>query len=59
MEKTESAKLKLKVTEAVGKDVGRALARIGPEDMARLQAAIEDTVEVVGKRTTVCKVMPA
>jgi len=59
MEKTESAKLKLKVTEAVGKDVGRALARIGPEDMARLQAAIGDTVEVVGKRTTVCKVMPA
>jgi transitional endoplasmic reticulum ATPase len=59
MEKTESIKLKLKVTEAVGKDVGRALARIGPEDMARLQAAIGDTVEVVGKRTTVCKVMPA
>jgi transitional endoplasmic reticulum ATPase len=59
MEKTESAKLKLKVTEAVGKDVGRALARIGPEDIARLQAAIGDTVEVVGKRTTVCKVMPA
>jgi transitional endoplasmic reticulum ATPase len=59
MEKNELAKLKLKVTEAVGKDVGRALARIGPEDMARLQAAIGDIVEVVGKRTTVCKVMPA
>ena len=57
MEKNESTKLK--VTEAVGKDVGRALARIGPEDMARLQAAIGDTVEVIGKRTTVCKVMPA
>lgn len=50
---------KLKVTEALGKDVGRALARIGPEDMDRLQVAIGDTVEVTGKRRTVCKVMPA
>jgi len=59
MDKTESAQLKLKVTEAIGKDVGRALARIGPEDLERLQVAIGDTVEVAGKRATVCKVMPA
>jgi transitional endoplasmic reticulum ATPase len=59
MDKTESMELKLKVTEAIGKDVGRALARIGPEDLERLQVAIGDTVEVAGKRTTVCKVMPA
>ncbi|MEK7685107.1 MAG: CDC48 family AAA ATPase [Verrucomicrobiota bacterium] len=59
MEKNESEKFKLKVTEALGKDVGRALARIGPEDMERLQVAIGDTVAVAGKRTTVCKVMPA
>jgi transitional endoplasmic reticulum ATPase len=59
MDKTESVQLKLKVTEAIGKDVGRALARIGPEDLERLQVAIGDTVEVAGKRTTVCKVMPA
>jgi len=59
MDKTESAQLKLKVTEAIGKDVGRALARIGPEDLERLQAATGDTVEVAGKRATVCKVMPA
>ena len=51
--------LKLRVTEAPGKDVGRALGRIGPEDMERLGVAIGDTVEVAGKRTTVCKVMPA
>ncbi|MBI2924558.1 MAG: CDC48 family AAA ATPase [Verrucomicrobia bacterium] len=59
MAKAEPATLKLRVTEALGKDVGRALARIGPEDMERLQVAIGDTVEVAGKRTTVCKVMPA
>ncbi len=59
MDKTESAPLKLKVTEAIGKDVGRALARLGPEDLERLQAATGDTVEVAGKRATVCKVMPA
>ena len=55
----EPAPLKLKVTEALGKDVGRALARIGPEDMERIQVAIGDTIEIVGKRKTVCKVMPA
>jgi len=59
MEKTASEILKLKVTEALGKDVGRALARIGPEDMEQLGTAIGDTVEVSGKRHTVCKVMPA
>ena len=59
MDKTPSAQLKLKVTEAIGKDVGRALARIGPEDLERLQAATGDTVEIAGKRATVCKVMPA
>ena len=59
MEKNESNMLRLKVTEALGKDVGRALARIGPEDMEQLGVAIGDTVEVDGKRKTVCKVMPA
>ena len=59
MTENESKPLKLKVTEALGKDVGRALARIGPEDMEQLGVAIGDTVEVAGKRKTVCKVMPA
>lgn len=57
MEETQG--LKLKVTEALGKDVGRAFARIGPEDMEKLQVGIGDTVEITGKRKTVCKVMPA
>lgn len=55
----QEAKLKLKVTEALSKDVGRAIARMGPEDLERLQAAIGDTVEIVGKRQTVCRAMPA
>ena len=29
--------LKLKVSEALSKDVGRAYARMGPEDLARLR----------------------
>ncbi len=47
------------VTEALGKDVGRAFARMDPEDLQRLQVAIGDIVEMAGKRTTVCKAMPA
>ena len=59
MKKNEESALKLKVTEALSKDVGRAYARMGPEDLEKLQVAIGDIVEVVGKRTTVCKAMPA
>ena len=59
MAKSEDATLKLKVTEALGKDVGRAYARMGPEDLEKLQLAIGDIVEVTGKRQTVCKAMPA
>ena len=51
--------LKLRVTEALGKDMGRAFARIGPEDLQRLGMAIGEIVEVSGKRITVCKAMPA
>ncbi len=59
MNKSEDAPLKLKVTEALGKDVGRAYARMGPEDLEKLQVAIGDIIEVAGKRKTVCKAMPA
>ncbi len=51
--------LKLKVTEALSKDVSRAIARMGPEDLEKLQLAIGDTVEIAGKRQTVCRAMPA
>jgi transitional endoplasmic reticulum ATPase len=59
MKKAKEVTLKLKVTEALAKDVGRAYARMGPEDLEKLQVAIGDIVEVVGKRPTVCKAMPA
>jgi transitional endoplasmic reticulum ATPase len=59
MTTTEEATLKLKVAEALSKDVARAFARIGPEDLERMGAASGDTVEVSGKRKTVCKAMLA
>lgn len=49
----------LKVTEALSKDVGRALARMDPADILALGAQIGDIVEIAGKRRTVCKLMPA
>lgn len=51
--------LRLRATEALVKDVGRALARLDPADMALLGVEIGDIVEVVGKRRSVCKVMPS
>ena len=45
-ERTEVPVLKLKVTEALSKDVGRGIARMGPEDLEKLQLAIGDMVEV-------------
>jgi transitional endoplasmic reticulum ATPase len=55
----EAPVAKLRVSEALPKDVGRAFARMGPEDLARLQLAVGDTVVVEGKRQAVCKAMPA
>ncbi|MBZ0096765.1 MAG: hypothetical protein K8H75_15530, partial [Sulfuricella sp.] len=56
MEKSADGALRLKVTEALGKDVGRALVRMDPADIQALGAEIGDIVEIVGKRRTVCKV---
>lgn len=50
--------LKLRVTEALPKDVGRALVRIDPEDAARLGAQIGDVVELIGTRRTAGKIVP-
>ena len=59
MSSDESAAIKLRVTEALAKDMGRALARMDPEDLQRLGLGIGEIVEIRGKRTTVCKAMPA
>ena len=59
MEKKAELILRLKVTESLGKDVGRAYARMGPEDLAGIGVSIGDVIEVSGKRSTLCKAMPA
>ena len=51
--------LEARVAEALGKDVGRGLARLDPKDLARLGAAVGDIVELVGERRTVAKAMPS
>jgi len=48
----------LKVKEALPKDVGRAIARIDPEDMKSLSLEVGQIVEIEGKRKTAAKAMP-
>jgi transitional endoplasmic reticulum ATPase len=56
---TATQEITLKVNESTGKDVGRGLARVDPADMTRLGAEIGDVVEVAGRKTAVCKLLPA
>ena len=51
-------KLILKVKESLSKDVGRAIARIDPENMTLLKLKIGDLVEIEGKKKTPVKIMP-
>ena len=55
----DSNEMKLKVAEALPKDLGRGLARLDPADMSRLGLESGDIVELVGKRTTIGKAMVA
>ena len=48
----------LKVKEALGKDAGRALARMDPKDMKSIGLEPGDIVLIEGKRQTPVKVMP-
>lgn len=54
MEKEISA-LTLKVNEALSKDVGRAIARIDPQDMKSLGLDVGDIIQIEGKRKNPCK----
>jgi transitional endoplasmic reticulum ATPase len=47
-----------KIKEAIGKDVGRALARIDPKDLKEAGLQPGDVVIIEGKRKTPVKVMP-
>ncbi|MBI4690606.1 MAG: CDC48 family AAA ATPase [Nitrospirae bacterium] len=48
----------LKAKESLPKDVGRAIARIDPEDMKKIEAEVGEIIEITGKRSTPVKVMP-
>ena len=51
--------LKLKVTEALVKDAGRGYARIDPADMAKLNLAVGDIVQIASsKGSGIAKLMP-
>ena len=50
--------LTLKVKEALPKDVGRAIARIDPDDMKKFGVEVGEVIEITGKRQTPAKVMP-
>ncbi|MEW6410773.1 MAG: CDC48 family AAA ATPase [Nitrospirota bacterium] len=54
----DDATLTLKVKEALPKDVGRAIARIDPEDMKKIGVEVGEIIEISGKRQTPVKVMP-
>src|SRR5882724_671525 len=55
----EAGDLSLRVTEALGKDVGRGIARLDPKDLGRLGATVGDILAITGERPTVAKAMPA
>ena len=56
--KKDNTALTLKVKEAGAKDVGRAIARIDPEDMKSLGLEIGEILEIQGKRRTPARTMP-
>ncbi len=58
MGNADNKSLALKVKEALPKDVGRAIARIDPEDMKVLELEVGDIIQIVSKRDTPAKVMP-
>lgn len=48
----------LRVAEALTKDVGRGIVRLDPGEMEKIGVEVGDIVTLIGKRTTVAKVMP-
>ena len=49
----------LRVAEALTRDVGRGLVRLDPTDMGTLGVQTGETVQFIGKRSTVAKALPA
>ena len=59
MAQVEAKTLNLRVSEALTKDVGRAIARLDPQDMSIMGVEVGDIVQIQGKKATVAKAMPA
>ena len=49
----------LRVAEASQRDFGRGIARIDPENMKKMDVQTGDIVQIIGKKRTAAKVMPA
>ena len=56
---SESSSVTLRVAEALTRDVGRGLVRLDPTDMASLSVQTGETVQIIGRRSTVAKALPA
>ena len=51
--------LELKVSEALGDDVGKGLARLDPEDIKAINAVLGDVIEITGEKLTVARITGA
>jgi transitional endoplasmic reticulum ATPase len=51
--------LTLRVAEATQRDFGRGIARIDPQTMKKMDVQTGDIIQIVGKKRTSAKVMPA
>ncbi len=55
----EATAAKLRVAEAIPRDLGRGLARLDPADLERLGVGVGEILVITGKRTTAVKAMPS
>jgi len=58
-EPASAPNIELRVAEALKRDAGRNIVRLDPEDLRRLGVGVGGFVRLRGKRTTLCKAMPA
>ena len=58
MDKIETNRLTLRVSEALDRDIGHGVARIEQKHLAELGAKEGDIIQILGKRPTVAKLVP-
>ena len=54
----EGQRLSLRVAEALPRDVGKAVVRLDPKDLAEIGARVGDILEIQGKRVTLAATLP-